>query len=198
MPGVVDVVFALRGESIPADHAWALYRALAARLDWLDEEPAAGVHPIPGTQSAGGIVHLGRRARLLMRMPRDRVESALALAGERLDVGEGLEVGPGHVRSLLAHGTLYSRFVASDARDEPGFQQAVVAEVRAAGLACDVIVGKPRRIAAGSGELRGYSVMLHNLAPEASLQMQEAGLGGGRRLGCGILVPHKSAAAVGA
>lgn len=198
MGGVVDLVFALRGNSIPADHAWALYRALVAEIDWLEDDAVAGVHRIRGTQSAGGVVFLGQRAKLALRVRRERIEAALALAGARLDVGAGLEVGSGHVRALLAHGTLYSPFVTNDADDELGFQQAVSAEVRAAGVACDVILGKPQRLAAGSGDLRGYGVMLHDLAPEESLRMQATGLGGGRKLGCGILVPHKSAAAAGA
>lgn len=198
MARVVDLVFALRGESIPADHAWALYRALVAALDWLEDDALAGVHRIRGAQSAEGVVFLGQRAQLLLRVPHERIEAALALAGARLAVGTGLEVGGGHVRALLGHGTLYSPFVTADADREPEFQQAVSTALRTAGVACNVIVGKPRRLATGGSDLRGYSVMLHDLAPEESLRMQAAGLGGGRKLGCGILVPHKSAAAVGA
>jgi hypothetical protein len=40
--------------------------------------------------------------------------------------------------------------------------------------------------------------MLHGLATAASLRVLEAGVGRHRRLGCGLFVPHKSAAAVGA
>jgi hypothetical protein len=38
--------------------------------------------------------------------------------------------------------------------------------------------------------------MLHALSPEQSLRLQQHGLGPQRLLGCGIFVPHKSAAAV--
>jgi hypothetical protein len=44
----------------------------------------------------------------------------------------------------------------------------------------------------------GYSLMLDGLSPAASLRVLESGLGRHRRLGCGVFVPHKSSAAVGA
>ena len=48
------------------------------------------------------------------------------------------------------------------------------------------------------GELRGYSVMIDRLSADDSLAVQRHGVGAGRRLGYGVFVPHKSAAAVGA
>jgi hypothetical protein len=63
------------------------------------------------------------------------------------------------------------------------------------------IVGRPicgRLQMLESGTLRGYSLMLDQLSAEDALSLLEAGLGAHRRLGCGLFVPHKSAAAVGA
>jgi hypothetical protein len=39
--------------------------------------------------------------------------------------------------------------------------------------------------------------MLDGLSRSAALRVLEAGLGRHRRLGCGLFVPHRSAAAVG-
>ena len=47
-------------------------------------------------------------------------------------------------------------------------------------------------------EMTTFSMMLHGLGPEQSLRLQQRGLGPHRLLGCGLFVPHKSAAAVGA
>jgi hypothetical protein len=47
------------------------------------------------------------------------------------------------------------------------------------------------------GRLVGCSLMLSGLDREQSLRVLRHGLGGHRRLGCGLFVPHKSAAAVG-
>ena len=195
---MVDVAFALRGGSIPADHGWNLFRLLRERLDWLAAEPDAGVHPIRGARAVAGEVYLGSRARLMLRLPRTRVEQSFALSGARLDLGDGVEVGSAHVRPLFAHGTLYSQFVTTATPDEAGFQRDVGAALQGAGVGCKVVCGKMRRAQTQGAEIVGFSLMLHELSPEDSLRIQASGLGAGRKYGCGIFVPHKSAAAVGA
>ncbi|MBE0625600.1 MAG: type I-MYXAN CRISPR-associated protein Cas6/Cmx6 [Burkholderiales bacterium] len=195
---VVDVAFSLRGATIPADHGWHLFRLLSERLDWLADEPAAGVHPIRGSRAVAGLVYLGPRARLMLRLPRSRADQSFALSGARMDLGDGVEVGVAHLRPLFAHSTLYSQFVTTGSADEAVFQRDVSKELQDAGIGCKVICGRMRRAQAQDAQTVGFSLMLHELAPEDSLRMQAAGLGAGRKLGCGIFVPHKSAAAVGA
>lgn len=195
---VVDVAFALRGRTIPADHGWQLYRLLAARLDWLDSEATAGVHPIRASRTGADLLHVGSRGRLMLRLPQERIEQAVALSGARLELGEGIELGPAIVRQLFAHATLYSHFVCAGAADELAFQRIVGEELQSAGIGCKVILGKARRARGGEGWIEGFSVMLHELSPGHSLKMQETGLGAARKLGCGIFTPHRSAAAIGA
>ena len=55
-----------------------------------------------------------------------------------------------------------------------------------------------RVLAIETERLHGYSLMLDGLSAEGALRLLDAGLGPHRRLGCGLFVPHKSAAAVGA
>ena len=194
---IVDVAFTLRGATIPTDHGWHLFRLLAERLDWLAAEDYAGVHPIRGSRAVAGEVYLGARARLMLRLPRERVEASFALSGARLALGKGIEVGGARLRPLFAHGTLYSPFVATGTADEAGFERDVSAELQSAGIACKVICGRMRRAQTQDAEIVGFSLMLHELTPEDSLRMQAAGLGAQRKLGCGIFIPHKSAGAVG-
>jgi CRISPR-associated protein Cas6 len=195
---IVDVAFSLRGGSIPADHGWPLLRLLAGRLDWLEAEPDAGVHPIRGSRAVAGEIFLGARARLMLRLPRERAEQSYSLSGARFDLGKGIEVGSAHLRTLFAHGTLYSQFVTTGTSDEAEFHRDVSTELQSAGIGCKVICGKSRRAQTQGAQIVGFSLMLHELSPDDSLRMQAAGLGGGRKLGCGLFVPHKSAAAVGA
>ena len=195
---MVDVAFSLRGGSIPADHGWQLFQLLAERLDWLAVEPSAGVHPIRGSRAVAGEIYLGARARLMLRLPRERAQQSFALSGARFDLGNEVEVGGAHLRPLFAHGTLYSQFVTTGTSDEARFQREVDVELQGAGIKCKVICGRMRRALMRDAEIVGFSLMLHELSPEHSLNMQATGLGAGRKLGCGIFVPHKSAAAVGA
>jgi CRISPR-associated protein Cas6 len=194
---MVDVAFSLRGGTIPADHGWQLFQMLAERLDWLAAEPDAGVHPIRGSRAVAGEIHLGARARLMLRLPRVRAEQSFALSGARFDLGNEVEVGSAHLRPLFAHGTLYSQFVTTGTPDEARFQRDISAELQSAGIGCKIICGRMRRAQTQGAEIVGFSLMLHELSPEHSLRMQAAGLGSERKLGCGIFVPHKSASAVG-
>ncbi len=194
---MVDVAFTLRGGTIPADHGWRLLQLLAERLDWLAAEADAGVHPIRGARALAGEIHLGARARLMLRLPRERAEQSFTLSGARLALGNGVEVGGARLRQLFAHGTLYSQFVATGTPDEAGFQRDVSAELERAGIGCKVICGRMRHAQTEDAEIVGFSLMLHDISPEHSLRMQAAGLGAGRKLGCGIFIPHKSAGAVG-
>ncbi len=195
---MVDVAFSLRGGTIPADHGWQLFGLLAERLDWLAAEPDAGVHPIRGARAVAGEIHLGARARLMLRLPRARAQQSFELEGSRFDLGAGIEVGSARLRPLFPHVTLYSQFVTTGTSDEARFQREVDAELQVAGIACKVICGKARRAQTRDAEIVGFSLMLHELSPEQSLGMQATGLGAARKLGCGLFVPHKSAAAVGA
>lgn len=195
---MLDVAFLLRGGTVPADHGWQLFLQLAEHLDWLAAEAAAGVHPIRGARAVAGEIHLGARARLMLRLPKARAEQSFALTGAQLDLGNGIRVGSARLRPLFAHGTLYSQFVSTGTPDEARFQQDVSAELRQAGIECKVICGRTRRALTRDGEIAGFSLMLHELSPDDSLNMQATGLGAGRKLGCGIFIPHKSAAAVGA
>ncbi|MBI5912462.1 MAG: type I-MYXAN CRISPR-associated protein Cas6/Cmx6 [Betaproteobacteria bacterium] len=194
---MVDVAFSLRGGTIPADHGWHLFRLLAERLDWLAAEADAGVHPIRGARALAGEIHLGARARLMLRLPRERAQQSFALSGARLALGNSVEVGSARLRQLFAHATLYSQFVATGTPDEAGFQRDVSAELERARIGCKVICGRMRHAQTEDAEIVGFSLMLHELSPEHSLRMQAAGLGAGRKLGCGIFIPHKSAGAVG-
>jgi CRISPR-associated protein Cas6 len=193
----VDVVFELAGTSVPAEHAWPLWRALAHRLPWLLGEEGAGVHPLRVAPTGYGVALLARRARLALRVRRERVPDALTLAGATLDVaGSALVVGAGIERELRAWATLYARAVATGVVDEAAFQEDAVRRLAAMDIACECISGRRWAFVAGDREVVAFGLALHNVKPEDSLRVQCEGIGAERALGCGILVPHRSIAAV--
>lgn len=194
---MVDLAFALPGGSLPRDHRRALAEAVERELPWLAELPAAGVHRLNVSAGGGPEALLSNRTRLILRVSRDRVADAAALVGAELQVGgRSLRVGSMQQRELRPHGTLYAHLVAADDDDEGAFLRAVQGELDALGVQCRSICG--RRQALEAGTLRGYSLMLDGLSAAAALRLLETGLGRHRRLGCGLFVPHRSAAAVGA
>ena len=194
---MVDVAFALDGGSLPRDHDRVLAEAIERALPWWRSAlPAAGVHRL--RVSGGAQALLARRTRLVLRVPHERAQdTAAALQGSTLEVGDTpLRVGAGQVRELQPWGTLYAHVVAAGDGDETDFLRTVEAELQALGVAARTICGRAQRVDAGA--LHGYSLMLDGLSAEDALRVLDAGVGAHRRLGCGLFVPHKSAAAVGA
>jgi CRISPR-associated protein Cas6 len=194
---MVDVVFDVAGTTLPAEHAFVLWRATLPWLGWLKEEAGAGIHRLRTAPTGYGVALLARRAKLALRVPLPRVGDTLALADKTLDVGGSpLVVGAGVLRPLRPWATLHAQQVAAASGDEAAFQDQVAASLGAQGLACQFITGRRQTVVAGAREIAGFSVVLHGLTPEGSLRMQSEGMGGDRVLGCGIFVPYKSIAAV--
>jgi CRISPR-associated protein Cas6 len=192
-----DLRFELRGERLPLDHGQALADAVSEHLPWLADEPAAGIHAVRGAAMGGDLLGISRRARLVLRLPRARLDAARVLAGRSLRLGgETLGVGEGRVWPISPSETVYARLVIAGPEEEARFAEALGGLLGAFGAACQVVLGKPRELATREGVRRGFSVLLHGAGPELSLRLQERGLGELRLHGCGIVVPYKSIAAV--
>jgi len=197
---MVDVVFSLEEGTLADDHADALSLAVRRALPWFDEEPEAGILPLSGLAKGNGVSFVGRRSRLVLRLPIHRSASADSLAGARLDLGGAmLTLGASSLRPLLpSRGVVYSHMVSVDLDDEIEFLARCKSLLAGRGLKPQLITGKAGQLRTAQGLVRGFSLMLHGLAAAESLAMQEAGLGAHRALGCGLFVPHKSVVAVGA
>lgn len=200
---VVDVAFQIACRTLPVDHAWALSQAVRAVLPWIVDEPAAGVHTIHVADSgngwmrpegAGDLLYLSRRTKMVLRVPRHRIDDASALVGRTLDVaGNALRIEKAAIRPLVAIAAIFSRYVVSEAgQDENTFLSAAVGEITAMGI-------KPRKLLCGiehslatpAGPVRTRSLMIADLSPPESVLLQQRGLGPRRELGCGLFLPHK-------
>jgi CRISPR-associated protein Cas6 len=195
--GSLDLAFALAGDMIDRDYAYALSRALAAALPWLADEPLAGVHPIRGLTASDGRLLVGGRTRLVLRLPAARADSCAGLQGTRLELPEPLHIGRCRRRELLPYPVLHSRLVITGAEDEARFVEDVERATVQMQIKGELIVGRRGEVRVGAEQCTGFSLMLHGLSPDDSLRAQQQGLGLHRLLGCGVFVPHKSIAAVG-
>jgi CRISPR-associated protein Cas6 len=193
---MVDVTFGLQGDALPRDHRRALADAVERALPWMTALPDAGLHRLNVSAGGGPQCLLSGRTRLTLRLPRASADRAAEMQGARLDVADAtLAVGDAHVRELLPWSTLYAHVVASDEQDEAAFLRWVDAELAALGVTGRAICGRAQMLEAGA--LRGFSLMLDGLAASAAARLLDHGVGRHRRLGCGLFVPHRSAAAVG-
>ena len=205
---VVDLCFSIRCRQIPTTHAFELAHAIYRVLPWLEGEPEVGIHQIHGATTGNGwerppdgeLMHLSRRAKMQMRVPRERVEDAKKLSGETLDIaGYSVEVGDAAGRLLNPIQTIFSRYVIGpEGLDEEQFIAWMAAELKQRGLHVrKMLCGIGHTLSTPEGDIETRSVMIADLGRADSLSLQETGLGPGRHLGCGIFLPHKGIRAVG-
>jgi len=203
---VLDIVYNISCKCIPMEHAHALSEALQQALPWLAEEETAGIHQVYGAESGNGwerpdteVLYLSRRQKLTLRLPKTRIEDAKSLTGQTLDIGgHALKVGDFTSRKLSDLPTLFARHVLGEAgQSEEEFMTQVLTELTAMGINVKkMMCGKEGVIQIPDTTLHTRSLMLADLELEESLKLQEAGLGPGRKLGCGLFLPQKGIKAV--
>lgn len=200
---IVDLAFDIRCRALPVDHAYALSQAVQGALPWFAAEPAAGLHLIHGADSGNGwyrpeqgdeLLYLSRRTRLVLRLPKERVEDARALTGQRLDIdGHPIEVGEAEVRQLTDLTSLYARHVVTEhVADEERFLEEAVSALKGMGLGFKkVLSGRSAVFATPEGPVATRSLLVAGLSVEDAVRLQQEGLGPRRKMGCGIFIPHK-------
>jgi CRISPR-associated protein Cas6 len=193
-PDMVDVAFDLTAATLPRHFEWPLFRALVAIAPWLESAPCAGIHPLHACRAEDGSYLVPRRAKLVLRLPRDRLCAASALEGAALDLGAGLQVGlgKGAVRILEPAPTVYSTRVVTGDSDEAVFSRHVAHELEALGIRSPLVCGKRSLVPLDGVDIAAFSVAVHGLGDAASLLLQSAGLGRARAIGCGLFIPHKT------
>jgi CRISPR-associated protein Cas6 len=202
---VVDLAFNISCRCLPLDHAYALSHALLDALPWLADEEDAGIHLIHGAASGNGwyapdegdstLLYLSRRTRLTLRLPMGRVDDAGALTGRTLDIdGHALQVGRSSVRPLSSITTLFARHVVAREGDgEEQFIADMAGQLRGMGIPFrKMLCGKSHVLRMPQQQVLTRSLMIADLDVTGAVRLQQKGLGPGRKIGCGLFVPHKS------
>src|SRR5262245_24303932 len=184
----VELQFPFTGKSLPSDHGYGMYGAIsriipeAHSADWL------AVETIPGAARGDGVTQLDPQARLKIRLPQDHVPLMLKLAGKRLEVdGHAIRLGAPQIYLLKPATALYARIVTIKGFTEPEpFLGAVFRKLDELGVKGEPIVGPRRVVRVGNHTVVGFALAIHELSDEGSIILQENGLGGRRRMGCGF------------
>lgn len=200
-PRLIDLQFDLAGTTIPADNARLLDAAVREVLPWLGEDGGAGIQHLKGAETNAGdtALHINRRTKLYLRVPKTRVPEVEALVGKTVDLaGHALQFGKFKTRAFTPFANLYAHFVDTGSASEEQFVQDVMRILDGHfKLRCGFICGKRQTLTGADGmTVQGYSLMLHDVPPHKSLQIQDEGMGRNRLLGCGLFIPHKSIAPV--
>lgn len=208
---LVDLAFPLRGDSIPADHGYALFGAISRHLPLIHANPNAGIHPIQGRLVGDRRLALTSSSRLTLRLPAAQISEIICLAGKSLDLdGSRCLVGVPSVHHLIPVASLHCQLATIRGFTEPGaFLEAAQRQLNLLEIKVSPSLvlrqtdrsHEGRSDGRGGGVIRrtlhiqgreivGFALRVEHLLAEESIRLQEAGIGGRRRFGCGIFVPE--------
>ena len=89
---MIDVAYRINCKTLPFDHAYELSKEITKLLPWLVEDKLSGIHTLHGPDSGNGWmraedeeIFLSQRTRLIIRMPKEKVELAKQLENQILE-----------------------------------------------------------------------------------------------------------------
>jgi CRISPR-associated protein Cas6 len=201
----IDVQFPVSGERLPTDHLYLLYAALTRVAPGFHRgEDGLRFAPINGDRGEKGTLRLFGRSRLRLRLPAERIAEVLPLAGHSLEVGEHrillkapfvtpIEPAPLVAAKVVTykHATDPVKFLEQTRHklDELG----IGGEPGIPLIETGARAGEPRRqvLRIKGRRVVGFALQVAGLTAEESVQLQEQGLGGRTRIGCGFFVPWR-------
>lgn len=208
---MTDVVFRIDCPRLPVDHASALATAVSTHIPYLQQTTSAGIHAVhvAGSQNGwerpeheGDYLLLSRRTRFRIRVECGQAENVInTLTGKTLDIqGLPLHVLSGSTRSITPSATLFSRYTyfadTAANHDEERFIDYVIESVSTlcrqySYSPTKILCGRHHHLETDNGTQTTRSVLLADVPAPSSILLQDNGLGEGRTMGCGLLIPHK-------
>jgi CRISPR-associated protein Cas6 len=188
-----DLCFRVMGKAIPVDHGFALHSALSAVLPHYHDDPTVGVKLIRGRYIGDGLIDISPSSELVLRLPVRSIPKYLPLSGKRMDIiGQSILVGVPNTRALVPSATLHSHLVTTrNGSDQARFEAEVSRQMEGLKVIGRFSVGERRTFKVHGKQVVGYSLQVSELDAAESIKLQENGLGGRRRMGCGFFEPFE-------
>jgi len=199
----IDLTFQLRGVPMPLDNGYPIYAALSRICPPLHELNYIGIHPIAGIPTRNLFLELTDRSRLKIRIQHQQIPLVYPyLAGQAFKIGQNsYQLNIPDYKPLISSESLYSRLVIiTGFQDSTTFIEAVQRQLDNLEVQGKIELltrqdGTPQRRQLTINKegkqfkVRGFGVKITELNPEDSLTLQEQGIGGKRKMMCGIFVP---------
>ncbi|MBW4563311.1 MAG: type I-MYXAN CRISPR-associated protein Cas6/Cmx6 [Mojavia pulchra JT2-VF2] len=199
----VDLTFKLRGAPIPLDNGYVIYSALCRICPILHELESIGIHPIAGIPTRNNLLELTAQSRLKIRIHHQQIPLIyLYLAGQAFHIGQNsYQLDIPDYKPLISSESVYSRLVIiTGFQDSTNFIEAVQRQLDNKGIQGKIELltrqdGTPQKRQLTINQkgkqfkVRGFGIKISSLNPEDSLTLQEQGIGGKRKMMCGIFVP---------
>ncbi len=196
----VELSFGVVGQTLPADHGYGLYSAIAHLAPQIHQQDGLSILTIAGIPDKQGQIFLTERSHLRIRLPYECMPTIYHLAGKRLTIGgHSIQLGIPQIFMLRPAERLRARIVIIKNYQEPeSFLQAAKLQLADLGVMGEVILplnteGKADRktIKIKTYTVVGFGLEVSGLSEEDSIKLQVSGLGGKHRMGCGVFMPMK-------
>ena len=184
----VDLCFHIRGRFLDVDHGFALYGAISRILPIIHEDEEIGVKLISGNYIGNGRLDIAPYSKLVIRLPASKIRKYINLAGRTLTLGsDKVFVGTPNTRMLQSTSELYAHLVTTrNGQEQERFEREIQNQMGKFEIHSGLKVGKRRTFQVHGKQVVGFSVFLSELTEHESIMMQERGLGGRRKMGCGF------------
>jgi CRISPR-associated protein Cas6 len=185
---VFDLCFPIIGKFLPVDHGFALYGALSRILPIIHDDEDIGLKLIRGRYTGNGMLDISPSSQLVLRLPASKVGPYLFLVGKTLKVaGFSLRVGIPFIRTLFPAAALYAPLVTTkNGHVRERFEKEIHSQMAGLGLKGKLHIGRRRTFLVHGKQLVGYEVLVTEITASDSIRLQEKGLGGRRKMGCGF------------
>lgn len=187
------------GDRLSSLHAYSVYSALKSREPWLEQNPTVLINSIAGKKLYDKQIETHCNSKLQLRVPISFASRLYALAGVRLSVGQGsICLQAPTIKPIDQKQSLYSRIVTINLRDLKDAllppELFLAAAQRQFGnldirgkLSLVLERDEPKRgvVKVKKNFIPGYAVEVKDLDGVSSLKLQQFGLGGKQKMGCG-------------
>lgn len=203
MNKIINLVFPVQGTTLHADHNHKLLASLSEKIPQLHHLVGLAINTVSGIPDKQGKITLTSASRLYLRLPVEAITLVYPLTGQTLNVGGySIKLGNPELQTLQAVESLKSRLVTIKGYLEPeAFLEAAYRQLQALEIQANIGIpandnGEPKRLTLKitkpnrSYTIVGFSIVVDNLNEEDSIKLQIHGLGGKRRLGCGVFYPN--------
>ena len=199
----LDLVFPLKGKLLPLDNGYLVYSALSRLCPNIHELDDIAIHPIAGKPNRYKQLKLTQRSKLKIRVSLEQIPSIYQfLVEQTFKIGASqFHIGIPEYKALTPASSLYSRLVIIRPHRKP--EDFIAAAQRQ--LEQLEITGKINLLQKSNGQLQcrqltlrkkegtfpliGYGVEVTDLSESDSIKLQQQGIGGKRKMMCGIFVP---------
>ncbi len=194
----VDLKFPITGHTIPFNHGYPLYGAISHQFPVIHNLETLSIHPITGKPEFPHLLHLTEDSYLCLRLPINQVPLIYRLAGKTLTLNQHkIRLGLPESQFITPNHYLYSRLVVIRGFDDPQpFLEAAQRQLNQRNITANLSLitrpqGEPIRriIKVKKRTLVGYGVKISDLNEQDSISLQEQGIGGKHKMGCGVFLP---------